>query len=53
MSAARILKFAHRFKSGALCEIEIDLDAVRDTHSRRASGGTAGNTKPANLSVGC
>ena len=29
MSAARILKFTHRFKSGALCEIEIDLEAVR------------------------
>lgn len=30
MSAARILKFAHRFKSGALCEVEIDLEAIRD-----------------------
>jgi hypothetical protein len=30
MSVARILKFAHRFKSGALCEVEIDLEAVRD-----------------------
>jgi hypothetical protein len=29
MSAARILKFTHRFKSGALCETEIDLEAVR------------------------
>ena len=24
------LRFAHRFKSGALCEVEIDLEAVRD-----------------------
>ena len=30
MCAARILKFTHRFKSGALCEVEIDLEAVRD-----------------------
>ena len=30
MSAARILKFTHRFRTGALCEIEIDLEAVRD-----------------------
>ena len=30
MSAARILKFVRRFKSGALCEVEIDLEAVRD-----------------------
>jgi hypothetical protein len=31
---AKKLKFAHRFKSGALCEVEIDLDAVRDNTFR-------------------
>ena len=30
MSTDRRLRFAHRFKSGALCEVEIDLEAVRD-----------------------
>ena len=25
-----ILRFRHRFQAGALCELEIDLDAVRD-----------------------
>jgi hypothetical protein len=30
MSTDRRLRFAHRFKSGALCEFEIDLEAVRD-----------------------
>ena len=30
MSAARVLRFTHRFRSGALCEVEIDLEAVRD-----------------------
>ena len=30
MSAARILKFTHRFKSRALCQVEIDLEAVHD-----------------------
>ena len=29
MSTDRRLQFAHRFKSGALCEVEIDLEAVR------------------------
>ena len=29
MSTERGLRFAHRFKSGALCEVEIDLEAVR------------------------
>jgi hypothetical protein len=27
--AGRVLRFAHRFRSGALCEIEVDLEAVR------------------------
>jgi hypothetical protein len=31
MSTDRRLRFAHRFKTGALCEIEIDLEAVRDS----------------------
>jgi hypothetical protein len=30
MSAACILKFAHRFQAGSLCELEVDLNAVRD-----------------------
>ena len=30
MNTERHLRFAHRFKSGALCEVEIDLEAVRD-----------------------
>jgi hypothetical protein len=30
MSTDRHLRFAHRFKSGALCEVEIDLEAVRE-----------------------
>ena len=30
MSTDRRLRFAHRFKSGALCEVEIDLEAVHD-----------------------
>jgi hypothetical protein len=30
MSTDRRLRFAHRFKCGALCEVEIDLDAVRE-----------------------
>jgi hypothetical protein len=30
MSAGRVLRFTHRFRSGALCEIEIDVEAVRD-----------------------
>ena len=25
-----ILRFQHRFQAGSLCELEIDLDAVRD-----------------------
>lgn len=29
MSTDRRLRFGHRFKSGALCEIAVDLDAVR------------------------
>ena len=29
MSTDCRLQFAHRFKSGALCEVEIDLEAVR------------------------
>jgi hypothetical protein len=30
MSTDRRLRFVNRFKSGALCEVEIDLEAVRD-----------------------
>jgi hypothetical protein len=30
MSTERRLRFVNRFKSGALCEVEIDLEAVRD-----------------------
>jgi hypothetical protein len=30
MSAGRVLRFTHRFRSGAWCEIEIDVEAVRD-----------------------
>ena len=32
MGADHHLRFAHRFKSGALCEVKIDLEAVRTTH---------------------